>query len=175
MQSQSDLRQQITSTIIDALKNGGLPPWRKPWSDDPNAPGMHTSLSTGSPYRGINQLLLQVAAMRHGFKSKWWGTFNQVAFNQASVRQGQKATKVVLWKPIERKRANEKGEEIEDKFLVMREFCVFNAEQTTGLEKFRVGFAKPQIDACERYENADNVIDATGVDVRYGGNDAFYR
>jgi antirestriction protein ArdC len=174
MQSQSELRQTITSTIIDAIKNGGLPPWRKPWSDDPNAPGLHTSMSTGFPYRGINQLLLQIAAIRHGFKSKWWGTFNQVAFNQASVKQGQKATKVVLWKPIERKRANENGEEIEDKFLVMREFCVFNAEQTTGLEKFQVGFAKPRIDTGERYEKAERAIEAIGADIRYGGNKAFY-
>jgi len=175
MQSQSDLRQQITSTIIEALKSGGLPPWRKPWSDDPNAPGLHTSMSTGSPYRGINQLLLQIAAMKNGFKSKWWGTFNQIAFNGASVRKGEKATTVVLWKPIQRKRANELGEEVEDSFLVMREFKIFCAEQTTGLEKFQVGFAKPQNDTCERYGAADNVIDATGADVRYGGNDAFYR
>jgi antirestriction protein ArdC len=175
MQSQSDLRQQITNTIIDALKNGGLPPWRKPWSDDPNAPSLHTSLSTGSPYRGINQLLLQIAAMNHGYKSKWWGTYNQVAFNKASVRQGQKATKVVLWKPIQRKRANEKGAEVEDKFLVMREFCVFNAEQTTGLDRFQVGYAKPQVSAGERYENAERVIDATGAGIRYGGNDAYYK
>ena len=56
MQTQSDIRSSITSTIIDALKNGGLPPWRKPWSNDPNAPGLNTSMSTGNPYRGINQL-----------------------------------------------------------------------------------------------------------------------
>lgn len=174
MPSQSDLRQTITNSIIEALKSGGLPPWRKPWSDDPNAPGLHTSLSTGSPYRGINQILLQVAAMKGGFKSKWWATYNQIAFNGACVRQGQKATKVVLWKPIQRKRANEQGKEVDDSFLVMREFSVFNVEQTTGLDKFRVGFSKPQNNAAERYENADAVIAATRADIRFGGNQAFY-
>src|SRR3954452_15550947 len=126
MQSQTELRQTITNTIIEALKDGRLPPWRRPWADDVNAPGLHTSLSTGQAYKGVNQLLLQIAAMRHGFKSKWWGTFNQVALNQASIKKGQKATKIVLWKSIEQKTANESGEEIQDKFLVMREFCVFN-------------------------------------------------
>lgn len=175
MPNPSDIRQTVTDTIIAALRNGGLPPWKRPWADDPNAPGLHTSMSTGTAYRGINQLLLQVAAMKQGFKSKWWGTFKQVAFNGASVEKGQKATKIVLWKPIQRKRSNEQGKEVEDNFLVMREFCVFNAEQTTGLEKFRVGYAKPQDNATERYENADAVIDATGADIRFGGNEAFYR
>ena len=174
MQTQSDIRQTITNTIIDALKNGGLPPWRKPWSNDPNAPGLHTSMSTGNRYRGINQLLLQVAAMKGDFKSKWWGTFNQIKQNGASVSRGQKGTHVVLFKKIERERVDEAGDEVKDNFFVMREFTVFNAEQTTGLEQFRVGFAKPQNNSVERYENADTVIDTTCADIRYGGNEAFY-
>ena len=174
MQSQNDIRNTITNTIIDALKNGGLPPWRKPWSDDPNAPGLHTSMSTGNPYRGINQLLTQVSAMRQGFKSRWWGTFNQIKRNGASVSRGQKGTQVVLFKKIERERVDEAGDEVKDNFFVMREFTVFNAEQTTGLEQFRIGFAKSQDNNTERYEEADFVIDATCADIRYGGNDAFY-
>ena len=174
MRSQTEIRTGITNSIIDALTNGNLPPWRKPWANDPNAPGLHTSLSTGNAYRGINQLILQVAAMKHGFKSKWWGTFNQIAFNDASVRKGQKATKVVLWKPIKRKRTDRNGEEADDNFLMMREFAVFNSEQTTDLEQFRVGYAQPEGNADERYEHADAVIDATRADIRHGGNKAFY-
>ena len=174
MQSQNDIRSSITSTIINALKNGDLPPWRKPWADDKNAPGLHTSLSTGNQYRGINQLLLQVAAMKGGFKSKWWGTFNQIKQNGASVSRGQKGTHVVLFKKIERERVDVTGDEVKDNFFVMREFTVFNAEQTTGLEQFRVGFDKSQNNTSERYEQADVVVEATGADIRYGGNQAFY-
>lgn len=175
MRSQSDIRTSITNTIVEALTTGKtLPPWRKPWTKDPNAPGLHTSLSTGNPYQGINQILLQVAATRHGFQSKWWGTYNQIQFNGASVRKGQKATKIILWKPIQRKRTDENGNETEDSFLMMREFSVFNAEQTTGLEEFRVGFVKPEDNADERYEHADAVIDATSADIRHGGNRAYY-
>jgi antirestriction protein ArdC len=175
MPNQTDIRQTVTDTIITTLQNGGLPPWKRPWTDDPNAPGLHTSMSTGTAYRGINQILLQCSAMKQGFKSKWWGTFNQITFNGASVEKGQKATKIVLWKPIQRKRSNEQGKEVEDNFLVIREFAVFNAEQTTGLDKFRVGFANSQNNATERYETADAVIDASGADIRFGGNEAFYR
>jgi len=174
MQTQSDIRNSITNTIIDALKNGGLPPWRKPWSNDPNAPGLHTSMSTGNPYRGINQLLLQVAAMKGGFKSKRWGTLNQIKQYGASVSRGAKGTQIVLFKKIERERVDETGDEVKDNCFVLRSFHVWNSEQTTGLEQFRVGFSKPQNNSHERYEAADAVIDATGADIRYGGNEAFY-
>lgn len=175
MQTQSDIRSSITNTIIDALMNGGLPPWRKPWSDDSNANGPHTSMSTGKPYRGINSLLLQVAAMKGGFKSKWWGTFNQIKSQKgASVRRGQKGTHIVLFKQIERERFQKDGEELKDSFFVMKTFTVFNADQTTGLDKYRVGFTKPQNNPCERYEIADAVIESTGANIQYGGNEAFY-
>ena len=173
MQSQNELREQITNQLIEAIKAGTIP-WRRPWSSDPNAPGLHTSLSTGSPYRGINQMILTAATARRNFKSKWWATFNQIKHNGASVTRGEKGTHIVLFKKIERKRTDEVGDGVKDSFFVMREFCVFNAEQTSGLEKFRVGFTKPQNDAAERYDNADAVIDAVGADIRYGGNEAFY-
>ncbi|WP_161604787.1 ArdC family protein [Roseiconus nitratireducens] len=175
MRSQNDIRQDITNSIIESLSNGSLPPWRKPWSDDPNSPGLHTSLSTGAVYRGINQLILQCSAAKQNFQSKWWGTFKQIQFNGASVRKGQKATKIVLWKPIKRSRIDENGKETDDSFMVMREFSVFNAEQTTGLDQFRVGHTKPNLDSEIRYQHADEVIEATGATINYGGNRAFYR
>lgn len=174
MQSPNEIRSQITGQIIEALTNGNLPPWRRPWSNDPNAPGLHTSLSTGNAYRGINQLLLQLAAGHHGFQSKWWATFNQVKNSGAHVLKGEKGTQVVLFRPIKRTRVNENGEETDDSFLVLRTFTVFNAEQTSGLNQFRVGFAQPKEDTGERHEHADAVIEATNADIRYGGNEAFY-
>lgn len=175
MKTQAEIRRDVTQQIIDALKNGGLPPWRKTWSDDPNAPGLHTSLSTGQPYRGINQLILQCAALRGNFKSRWWGTFNQIQQNGAAVCRGEKGTHVVLWKPISRSTVNEEGDEIDEKFLIMREFVVFNAEQTNGLPQFQVGYAKPKGSSLERYEYADHVIDSTAARIEYGGNQPCYR
>lgn len=175
MLSPNEIRTQITSQIVEALKSGNLPPWRRPWANDPNAPGLHTSLTTGNPYRGINQLLLQLAASKGNFQSRWWGTFNQVKANGGYVRKGEKATKIILWKPISRKRTNEDGQEVDDGFLVMREFHVFNAQQTSGLDLYQVGFAPPKNDTGERYERADEVTQATGADIHQGGNEAFYR
>ena len=48
MPSQAQLRESITRQIIEALKSGDLPPWRKPWS---NAPAAGPAPSAGA--RGI--------------------------------------------------------------------------------------------------------------------------
>lgn len=113
--------------------------------------------------------------MRFGFRSKWWGTYSQIQQNGSHVRKGQKGTRIVLWKPIRRQRIDEDGKEVSENFLVLREFTVFNAEQTAGPNQFQVGFTKPQIDPVERYEEADHVIDSTGAKIQFGGNQAGYR
>jgi antirestriction protein ArdC len=56
----------------------------------------------------------------------------------------------------------------------MRQFSVFNAEQTTGLDQFRVGFAQPSDTIFERFESMDDLVAAVGVDLRHGGNRAFH-
>lgn len=169
----TSLHAEITATIIEALTAGGLPPWRKPWSCDPNAPGLHTSLSSGNPYRGINQLLLMVAAMKNNFHSKWWATFNQIKQQGGSVLKGSKSTTVVLYRPVERTKVNDAGKEVDDSFFVMRSFKVFNADQTT-LEQFQVSDEVETDVSFESYEHADRLIDDIGADIRYGGSEAFY-
>jgi antirestriction protein ArdC len=167
------IRQEITKTIIETLTTGDLPPWRKPWACDPNVPGLHTSLSSTKPYRGINQLLLMCSAMKNGFKSKWWSTFKQIKQHGGSVLKGSKATTVVLYRPVERSKINEKGKEVDDSFFIMRSFKVFNADQTT-LEQFQVSDEPVEGVPFQSYEQADQLIDDIGADIRYGGDEAFY-
>lgn len=170
----NDIRSTITKMIVDALESGNSLPWRRPWAADPNGLGLATSLSTGKPYNGINQLLLQVLAMKRGYQSKWFGTFQQIKQAGASVQKGAKAVQVVLFRPVSRERTNEMGEQVEDKFLVMRTFNVFNVEQTTGLDQFRIGYSQPSHTIFERFESMDRLVAAVGIDVRHGGNRAFY-
>lgn len=169
----NSLHAEITNTIIEALTSGGLPPWRKPWSCDPNAPGLHTSVSSGKHYRGINQLILICSAMKNNFNSKWWATFNQIKQQGGSVLKGSKSTKVVLYRPVERTKINDAGNDVDDSFFVMRGFRVFNADQTT-LEKFQVSEEVENGVPFESYEHADQLIENIGADIRYGGNEAFY-
>lgn len=173
-QSASEIRSTITQTIIQSLEAGGLPAWRRPWAADPNGLGLATSLSTGKPYNGINQLLLQVVAMKRGYQSRWFGTYNQIRNAGACVRKGEKGIRITLFKPISRERTNENGQTVEDKFLCLRQFSVFSVQQSSALDQFRVGFAKPTDTVFQRYEAMDQLVAAVGIDVRHGGNRAFF-
>ena len=57
MPSQQEIRQQITSTIVESLKTGNLPPWRQPWRCSKNA-GAPANVVTKRGYSGVNPLLL---------------------------------------------------------------------------------------------------------------------
>ena len=77
MPSQNEIRQTITSTIVEtseersvACRGDGRGPWTKTLETRP------TSSASGQ-YRGINPLILGVASIRHNLRSKWWATFNQ--------------------------------------------------------------------------------------------------
>lgn len=76
MASQQQVRETITNQIIAALESGGVPPWRRPWRVGPNS-GSPVNVVSKKAYRGINPLLLDLAAARHGLTSRWWATFNQ--------------------------------------------------------------------------------------------------
>lgn len=182
MPSQNEIRQRITNTIVQALKSGGLPPWRRPWALDPNAG--HPCNVTGRKYNGINPLLLQCASMRHGFQSKFWATFNQwhrlggrVMKRPDSVPPGEWGTQIIFWSKITKTERNQNGVDEEKDIFFMKTFTVFNVEQVIGegFDVLKVGHCpvKPA-DTIVRCEEADRVIEATGADIRHGGNHALY-
>jgi len=110
---------------------------------------------------------------KRGYRSKWWGTFPQIKALGSSVRKGETGTRIILWKPLSKTKTDTAGKEVEEQFFVMRQFTVFNVEQTTGLEEFRIGHAPPSSPAL-RYEQAEAIIEATGATIQYGGNKAQY-
>lgn len=182
MPSQNEIRERITNTIAEALKSGSLPPWRKPWRNDPNA-GFPVNV-TGRKYRGINPLLLEIASMRHGLKSKWWATFRQwellggkVMRRPDDVPPGEWGTNIIFWSRLTKEEENERGEMEEKAVFFMKTYTVFNIDQVRGehLDRLRVGNLANEItDPIVTYEAADKMIEATGADIRYGGNQAFY-
>src|SRR5437763_128007 len=98
MSHQAEIRSQVNEKIIAALSKG-LAPWRKPWVANGNA-GNPANAVSGRSYRGINPLLLQLAAMDKGFCSKWWGTYRQWQSLGGQVKKGQRGTRIVFWSPI---------------------------------------------------------------------------
>lgn len=134
MPSQNEIRQNITNQIIAALA-AGTAPWRRPWNSDSNA-GAPTNAVSGKRYSGVNPLLLQIAADHFGFKGKYWGTYRQwselggqVKSRPSDVKAGDWGTGIVFCKPCLKKTRDNNGNEVEDKFWMLRTFTVFNIDR----------------------------------------------
>lgn len=117
--------QIVTDQIIAALDRGVVP-WSKPWSHT----GGHQNLD-GRKYRGVNPLLLEIAAERAGYDQPFWATYKQAKKYGGQVRKGEKGTLITFWKVTE-KVNEETGEE--EKFFILRYFKVFNVAQIDGLD-----------------------------------------
>ncbi len=181
MPTATELRESVTNQILEALQNG-VAPWRRPWKSHPCF-GSPKNISSRS-YSGVNPLLLTLASMKYEFKSRYWATFNQwkeigacVKPRPSDVPAGKWGTTIVFSKPCTKKDKN--GEETDEKFWLLRSFVVFNADQVTGAaaEKYQVqdGDTDDRQVVVPSYEEADQLIENTGADIRYGGDQAFYQ
>jgi antirestriction protein ArdC len=114
----------ITEKIIANLETAGS--WKKLWQI-PSPVSLN-----GHYYRGINRLILS----SDPFKSRVYGTFQQIRANGGKVRKGEKATVVVFWKSSIN--TDEVTKE-QKKMFLLRYFHVFNTEQADfdqqGLDK----------------------------------------
>ena len=100
----------------------GRTPWR--------ARG-HRNARSNRPYRGINTLVLQMTALERGWSDPRWLTYRQAEAAGGHVRRGEHGTRVVLWKWIERRDA-EDPERLE-RFPLIRLYAVFNVDQCEGV------------------------------------------
>jgi antirestriction protein ArdC len=173
MSTQAEIRQQITAKIVKALKNG-TPPWRKNWCCDPNSGNPSNALSHKA-YRGINILLLELASLERGYDARWWASYRQWRALGGQVRRGEHGTQIVFWKPLVRRVTEENGEEKTDSFPILRTWTVFNVAQVEGesVEQFCSSNRLPA--NFVGYSVAEGVIAATGADIRFGGDKAFYQ
>ena len=129
--NKTDAYQLVTDRIIEALEAGVIP-WRKPWGSASQG-GRHVSID-GNRYKGVNPLLLDLAAQAAGYKVPLWMTFNAAKRHGGSVKKGERSTVVVFWKVLEKEERNEKTGKIEKKKIpVLRYFRVFNIAQTEGV------------------------------------------
>jgi len=160
--------QVITDKIVAALEAGTVP-WRKPWK---SIGGFGpTSLSTGKEYRGINHLMLSMESMARGYSSLYWGTYRQISELGGQVAKGEKGTQVVLWKPFTKEVDGK-----EQKFLMMKLFTVFNAEQAdweAGKEPVEPEKPASTFSPVEEAERIANGMPQR-PEIRHGGDRAFY-
>lgn len=169
-----DVYTRITDKIIADLEKG-VRPWLKPW-DAGNTAGKITRplRHNGQPYSGINILMLWASAIEQGFTAPRWMTFRQAVELNAHVRKGEKGSLVVYANAITRTEANDAGEETEREIHFMKGYTVFNVEQIEGLPEIYHHKHESKLTPVERIAQAEEFFAATGADIRYRGDRAFY-
>lgn len=100
--SRADIYQRVTDTVIRDLEQGTRP-WIKPWTtSSSDTTTIRPLRHDGTPYRGINVLILWSEATEQGYTSSTWMTYRQAQTLGAQVRKGERGATVVYAKTIDR-------------------------------------------------------------------------
>lgn len=170
-----DICQEITNQILQHLE-AGVRPWQAAWAAGGAAgfPRRHH----GKPYRGINILILWMAAEKHRFESPFWMTYRQATELGGQVRKGEKGTRVVYYGTAKIKEENRREDDASDHYKFLKGFTVFNASQIDNLpEKYQINFAENDLrrNTGERMPAVEAFIADTGANIQEGGARAYYR
>lgn len=170
-----DVYERVTARIVADLEQGERP-WFKPWNAEHAAGRITRPLRhNGTPYQGINVLMLWSAAVAAGYAAPIWMTYRQAQEIGAQVRKGETGSLVVFASTITRTGTDEStGQEVEEEIPFMKGYTVFNVEQIDGLPAHFHAPASPRLDPVQRIDQAEAFFAATGATTRHGGNQAFY-
>ncbi len=177
--NQHELRKQITQQIVTALE-GNVIPWRKPWASSPNA-GRPANVVSRKPYSGVNPHILRLHQLKLGFTSKWYATFQQwknagycVSKRPAEIRSGEWGCQIVFASAITKKTVDkDTGEEVEDRFHLLKFYTVFSADQVEGADQYRVQ-DEPDNGHVPDFEPAEQLVEASGAEVHVSNEDRAY-
>ena len=168
----NELYERIANQIVARMAEGVLP-WHRPWAVNPNARVSKPLRENAVPYHGINVLILWGAAIDKGYASPFWMTYRQAQSIGAQVRKGERCAHIVFAKTAKKKETDEFGDETEVPLPVRRVYAVFNADQIDGLpEKYTPEI--PDVNPDERDAACQAWIDSLGVEIRHGGQRAYY-
>jgi len=175
-EGRASLYDEVTARIVAQLEAGRFP-WVQPWGrTGGTGPGLPRNALTSRNYSGVNVLILWGAVIEHGWPSQSWLTFRQAQDAGGCVRKGEHGVTVVyadrFTPEAEKERASREGGDPKAVPFLKR-FTVFNVAQCDGL---RPGLAADPAPLPEReiVPVAEEVIAASGVDFRIGGDRAFY-
>lgn len=172
--AKADIYARVTDRIIEDLASG-VRPWMKPWSTGHAEGRISRPLRhNGTPYRGVNVLLLWGEAQTKGFASLSWMTYKQAQELGGQVRKGESGSLVVYADRYTKSETNERGEEAEREVAFMKGYTVFNVEQIDGLPALYTAPAASLPPALPLDEKAEAFFASTGAAFCHGGDRAFY-
>lgn len=179
------LYQKITNTIIKLLEQK-LEGSNQSWINIKDGRLPH-NISTQKNYRGINNLILSIAATDNNFLSNGWITFNQAKKLGATIKKGSKASAIYFFKIIYK---DNKEKIIPHKVVdtltpaeknklnyssIIRSFPVFNTSQVNKLPDELVSNPIITLNEFESNEQAEKIITNTKAEINIiESNQAFY-
>jgi antirestriction protein ArdC len=169
-----DIYTRVTQKIIASLEQG-VRPWMKPWSVEHTAGRITKPLRCcGTPYKGINVLLLWAEAVESGYVAPIWMTYKQAAERGGHVRKGEHGSHIVYANRFTKTEEDDRGEEIERSIPFMKSYVVFNVEQIDGLPDIFYAKFTNNLPPERRIAAAEQFIANTGATIIHGGNRAYY-
>ncbi|WP_267433580.1 zincin-like metallopeptidase domain-containing protein [Sphingomonas sp. GM_Shp_1] len=169
------LYAEVTARVIAELEEGRLP-WVQPWDSAACACTMPANGVTGRRYSGINVLILWARVIEGGYRSQRWLTYRQAQAAGGNVRKGERGTTVCYADRFTPKGKDDSSRDDEQEartIAFLKRFTVFNIDQCEGLPDAltRAPEVRPEI---EILPEVAALIDASGADVRIGGDRAYY-
>lgn len=170
----ADVYARVTERIVAALEKG-VRPWLKPWSTSRTGQRVSRPLRVnGTPYRGVNVVLLWIEAFERGFTSSTWMTYRQAQELGGQVRKGEAGTLVVYASKFTAETAEDEDSKAAREIPFMKGYTVFNVDQIDGLPARFLPTPELAVPAIEPIAAAQAFFAATGSVVREGGDQAYY-
>jgi antirestriction protein ArdC len=102
-------------------------------------------------------------------------TFKQALELGAHVRKGEEGSTVVYANKLSRTESDPStGEDATRDIHYLKSYTVFNVAQIEGLPDQYAGSPQPRSETGSRLAHADAFFDATGAQIRTGGDRAYY-
>ena len=136
----NSFRQKIENDFLKLIKENPRE-WKQPWIGGKQP----INATTNKKYRGINNIVLSIAAFEKGYSDNRWATFKQIQGNEWRLKAGSKGVRIEYWIPIQRDEEGNKRTitwdeyrklSKDDKLLIdfrPRYYTVFNASCIEGI------------------------------------------
>jgi antirestriction protein ArdC len=112
--------------------------------------------------------MLGLSSMVNGFNCPVWASFKQWQTVGATVRKGEKGTKIVFYSPVTKEN---KATGDSESYNLLKTYYVFNASQVEGVTIQAPSVPDKPFNAIEA---AELRIKLTGAVITHGGDSAFY-
>lgn len=164
-------QQDLVDKLLKEMKSNN--DFIKSWS---NIPFMPYNGSANNFYNGINQINLSMYLVQTQSADPRFYSFNQIKnTNGLSLKKGAKGIQIQFYKLFDKEVENDNGEVELKKIPFTRLTYVFNGKDINGLEPYEKtnGFNSLE-DNRDLMTKLQEVIKNSSIEIKHGGNKAFY-